>query len=227
MRGVKTIRSSTGAVLMASGIACLGALTACKTTGFSFGEEALQLPTYQVGDEFHYINDRKEKVLRKVVAVRGETVEWATETPYRYISYRNFAFPRIQWDGVHSNGKALTRINADLLWPLLKGNEQTFTVKFQRFDKKKKTTKEFDQKWVCKVYKKRPVVVPAGTFDAQKITCKEKSKNGRTRRVRQWFYAPKIGHFVKRVKRYKDGATLSMELVSVIKTSRTPGPVGN
>jgi hypothetical protein len=211
--------------LLAGGFACLGALTACKTTGFTFGEQALPLPTYQVGDEFHYINDRKEKVLRKVVAVRGETVEWATETPYHYLAYRNFALPRIQWDGVQSNGKALTGVKADLLWPLLKGNEQTFTVKFQRFDKKKKTTKEYDQKWVCKVYKKRPVVVPAGKFDAQKITCKEKSKKGRTRRVRQWFYAPKLGHFVKRVKRYNDGATLSMELVSVVKTPRVTVPV--
>ena len=208
-------------------LSALFILTACKTTGMSSilgGGETATLPTFQVGDQFEYINDRKEKVIRTVTAVQGETVAWDTETSYHYVGYRNFILPRIQWEGVHSRGRAISGLPADLLWPLVPGTEKTFTVEFERYDKVKKQSRQYEQKWTCKVYKPREVKVPAGTFDANKITCKEKSKKGRAMRTRQWFYAPSIGNFVKRVKRYKDGATLNMDLVAVNKVPRVPLP---
>lgn len=212
--------------LAVAGLVLLGSLAGCQTGGLSFGSLSSSappapLPTYRVGDEFRFVNDRGEPVLRRVAAVRGDFVDWRTETAYRYTAYRNFALPRVRWDGVHSRGNALTGLPANLLWPLADGNEESLAVRYKRFDKRKNATKEYEQRWVCKVRAPRSVTVPAGTFDAYKITCKEKSRKGRTDRVRQWFYAPSVGYFVRRVKRYRDGAELSMDLVSV-KTTTAP-----
>ncbi|MFQ5764529.1 MAG: hypothetical protein ACE5GT_06345 [Rhodospirillales bacterium] len=183
-----------------------------------------QLPTYRVGDTFTYLNDRKEKVIRRVTRVEGDYVVWETETNYRFTSFRNFSLPRVNWDGKKSSGTMITFPAPDLLWPLKAGNKAEFTVRYKRFIKKTKKTVEYDQIWRCKVNKVRAVATQMGTFDSFKIICDERKprRDGKTRvaRTRIWYYAPEIGHYVKRVLKYRKKRKKTMELVSVQKAAR-------
>lgn len=186
-----------------------------------FHDPAPKLPTYLPGDTFNYVNDRNELVTRRVARIQGDFVDWETETSYRFTSFRSFFLPRVRWDGENSTGSMVSGPLPNLLWPLKPGTEATVKVRFKRFDKKKNTTREYEQTWACKVYKKRPVTVPAGTFDAIKVICRYLTKKGRrSKRLRSWYYSPTVGHYIKRLRKYRDRPKKTFELVSFRRAPR-------
>lgn len=186
-----------------------------------FHKPGPELPTYRAGDTFNYVNDRNEPVLRRVLRVQGDTVDWETETQYRFTSYRNLFLPRVQWDGEHSAGSMVSSPDPNVLWPLKKGAAAEVKVRYRRFDKKKEKAREYDQTWSCKVHGSQPVTVPAGTFDAFKVVCGYITKKGKkSKRIRTWYYAPEVGHYIKREREYSDSPTKTFELVSFEKAAR-------
>ena len=64
--------------------------------------------------------------------------------------------------------------------------------------------------------------MPAGTFDAYKIICKRFDQAKKVTRTHIWLYAPEVGHFVKRIKKYGSKRRQVIELVSYNKAD-VPG----
>jgi len=173
------------------------------------------LPTYTAGDTFVYTDGTAEPLVRRVSGVDGEMVHWTTEKGFRFSTYRNFALPRLDWDGDRSSGRMLNSLTPSQLWPLQPRKKAQVTASYSQNDKANGTSREYDEFWKCKVNAARPVTVPAGTFDAFKIICRRYDATRRNvTRTHTWFYAPAVGHFVKRIKKYNRRPDQVLELVA-------------
>lgn len=180
------------------------------------------LPSYEAGDSFTYIDAGGKNYLRKVVKADADTVEWITETGYRFSTYRNFALPKISWDGPSSSGKMLGPLDPSQLWPLQRKNKAEMTVTYKKHDKIENLTKTYRENWSCRVNRDQIVTVPAGTFKTFKIVCKRLDDAQKVTRTNIWYYAPEVGHFVKRIKKSGSNRRQVIELISYDKAN-APG----
>jgi len=172
------------------------------------------LPSYRAGDSFTYRDDKGVERLRSVVRVAGDRVDWTTEEGYRFTSSHNFALPPLAWDGPSSTGEMLGRPDPSFLWPLREGNRADITVRYRKRYKTRTETKEYEEHWFCQVNRPRVVTVPAGAFDAYEVVCKRLNADKRVTRTHIWYYAPKVGHFIKRIKKYRSKPDKTIELVA-------------
>ncbi len=172
------------------------------------------LPSYSAGDSFTYRDNGGVERVRTVVRVAGDRIDWTTEEGYRFTTSRNFALPLLAWDGPSSAGEMLGRPDPSLLWPLRDGNRADITVRYRKRYKTRAETKDYEEHWSCQVNRPRVVTVPAGAFDAYEVVCKRLNAKKRVTRTHIWYYAPKVGHFVKRIKKYRSKPDKTIELVS-------------
>ncbi|MFQ5774697.1 MAG: hypothetical protein ACE5GS_09285 [Kiloniellaceae bacterium] len=203
-------------------IAIVFAVSACALPA-KFGEGArpkfvdlppAPLPSYRTGDTFVYSDGTATPLVRRVVGVNAETVDWVTEKDFRFTTYRNFALPRLKWNGPSSAGTMLNALRPAELWPLEPKKTAQVTADYNRLDKATNETSTYKENWSCKVNRARAVTVPAGTFDAFKIICRRLNQAGKTTRTHIWYYAPQVGHFVKRIKKYGNRPDRVIELVT-------------
>lgn len=182
------------------------------------------LPSYAAGDTFVYQDKAGNQRVRQVTSVRGDAVDWATEEDFRFSTYPNFVLPRLAWDGPSSAGRIDSRMDPETLWPLEPKKTATVAARYQRLDKRAGATSTYNEVWSCKTNRPRSVAVPAGTFDAYKVICR-RLENGQTTRTHIWYYAPEVGHFVKRVKKYGSRPNQVVELVSFTRARNTAARV--
>ncbi len=219
--GFRTARSALlfAALLLVAGCQSLGIETPsfdiAKKTPRYVNLPPAPLPSYRAGDSFVYRDNTGAERVRTVVRVAGEQVDWVTEEGYRFTSLRNFALPPLSWEGTSSAGKMLGRPDPSLLWPLREGNRADITVRYHKRYKTRAETKTYEEHWFCRVNRPRVVEVPAGAFDAYEVVCKRLNAKKRVTRTHIWYYAPKVGHFVKRIKKYRSKPDKIIELVSV------------
>lgn len=215
---LRAVRFAAAAVAAFAVSAC--ALSDAITRDFQYMDFALAtLPSYQAGDTFTYVDAGGKNYVRKVVKTDEDIVEWITETNYRFSAYRNFALPKISWDGPSSSGKMLSSLDPGQLWPLERKNKAEITVTYHKHDKIKKLTEKYQENWSCQVNRDRIVTVPAGTFKTFKIVCKRLDEAQKVTRTHIWFYAPEVGHFVKRIKKYGSKRRQVIELISYSKAN--------
>lgn len=178
------------------------------------GTTGPQLPTYRPGDTFIYDDGGAKPLVRTVTRADKRTVEWATESNYRYTTYRSFFLPKIRWDGKSDKGRLLHKLKFDKMWPLTPGSRERIKVRYRERSKKTGKSRKYTRTWECAVNPARMVTVPAGTFNAYEITCDRLSKSGDVTRTHTWYYAPTVGHFVKRIKIYRSKDPQVIELIS-------------
>ncbi len=104
------------------------------------------LPSYGAGDSFVYRTETGAEAVRRVVR-GGNTVEWVTETGYRFTTYRNIFLPPLAWDGPSSAGTMTSRLSPGQLWPLEPGRRADITVTYRKLNKKDGTTKPLTENW--------------------------------------------------------------------------------
>lgn len=172
------------------------------------------LPSYRAGDRFVYRDNKGVERVRSVVRTEGERVDWVTEEGYRFTSARNFALPLLAWDGKSSAGRMLGRPDPNFLWPLREGARADITVRYNKRYKANNESKVYAEHWSCEVGRPRVVSVPAGRFASYEIVCKRFNAAKKVTRTHIWYYAPEIGHFVKRIKKYRSKPDKIIELVS-------------
>lgn len=177
------------------------AVSACVTTGGPAPSSPATppeapLPTYRVGDAFAWSNGAMEKV----TAVEGDKVHWINNHDFRFTDYRSFFLPRHAWQGRTSRGGLLNELDVGMLWPLRPGASTRFNVhKFKRWTESGRE-KEYRFSWYCEVDDATSTTVPAGTFETYPVTCYRYSfMRHRPHKTITWYYAPALGHYVKRV----------------------------
>jgi hypothetical protein len=203
----------------AAALLLAGSVSACLSTGKGPASVSLPpapLPTYQQGDSFVYQDRKGVSRVRRVVSVKGDRVDWVTEEDYRFTTYRNPFLPSLSWDGESSSGTMTSPLIPDQLWPLEYKNYAEIRPTYRKLEKDNGKTSEYEEHWRCKVNKPRNTTVPAGTFKTYKVLCRRYDPNDRKKvtRTHIWYYAPAVGHFVKRIKKYESGRRKTIELVS-------------
>lgn len=171
------------------------------------------LPVYGVGDAFAYDNNR----IYTVTAVKGDRIDWDAGPDYRYATRRNFTLPKLSWswthkDGTVTSGTATPDTPPDTLWPLKVGNRAGYGSEDTYIDAEGKES-PFHQDWKCWVAGTEKVSVPAGDFDTFEIVCDRRYDNYWAQRT-HWFYAPAVGHYVRRVFEFPRSSSRTINLVA-------------
>ena len=171
-----------------------GLLRGGRGSAVRYRLEATSLPTYRPGSTFVYSDGRVETVVRQ----DGDRVRWRTSRGTVFTAYRNFVLPWATWVSTGEQGQSATMAEPDILWPLVPGKAASFTVTTTvRFGVRPDNVKEGVEQWDCKVEKAERISVVAGTFDTLKVGCQRSTQDSSPRLKRVWYYAPRIGHYVR------------------------------
>ena len=178
-------------------------LQGCSWNTYDHGDEistkiVAHLPSYSVNDVFIFTN----KYIERVAGIKGDVIDWdVAGGAYSYKAYNNFTLPKISWETITKIGSNKMDIpNKTVLWPLTPDEDYRLQLT-KSIDKKnvRWSNRFWFQEWVCETNDPRRITVPAGTFNTVPITCDLRSTGGTTIRTKTWYYAPAIGHYVKRV----------------------------
>jgi len=159
------------------------------------GETATIQPMYEAGDIYAYSNG----MIEKIVAVDGEIVIRETNRGVHTVSHRNFILPAISWRSSSRSVRSAIDTPADALWPNIFGEEIYFATHTRmRAANRPDQETNFIEKWRCMLTGTETVSVAAGTFDSLRIVCRLLNQSARLPKEQVWFFAPEVGHYVRR-----------------------------
>ncbi len=169
-------------------------------------------PAYRVGDRFVYRTEKGEEAVREVEAVADGVVRWRTEKGFRFAKRDPF-LPMIAFEGARSRGRAVAVAVEGDLWPLAPGRRSRIRLDYVKTDRQGRE-RRYREWWRCRVNRPREIAVPAGRFAVFKVLCKRYEPGTETvTRTHIWYWAPALGHWVRRVKKYADGRRRELELL--------------
>ena len=179
-------------------------------------EAAIPSGLYPVGTRFVYSGAE----VHGVTGVEGGRVSWETSIGDHYVTGPHFGLPELEWQSGTWMGISESTLPPETSWPPNQGMDVYFDVASQEWNKAEgKNAKRHisDASWSCSNKGPKAVNVPAGTFRAQAILCERSPAPAGAWQKRIWYYAPAVGHFVRR--HDFDGADLEiakMELVAIL-----------
>ena len=190
----------------------VGVLAGCQSTPVDPAAPSFPLPTYSVGDRFTFDNDQTDRV----VAVDGDWVGWKRGNGFQWTGHRDFMAPVRDWVSKMTIGKleSVTELHG-AIWPVRSGRSIWFSYTSQTVGKDGTAKATYGYRWHCGVKKTERVTVPAGTFETAPISCHRYSGNSGTYfGERIWYYAPRVGHYVRYVDRSMTRGTRTRKLKS-------------
>ncbi len=170
-------------------------------------------PRYSAGDTYVYSDSTSATVVR----VENDIVVWESGDGERGATHWNFirpgaaspfGRPRLRYD---------VDASADELWPLRARKTVSFSAKLlvARAGLAEDASSNA-QVWRCGVEGTEPVSVAAGRFEAVRIACQTSDPIAGQPVERIWFYAPELGHYVRRDERLAASQPVeSVELVAI------------
>jgi len=177
---------------------------------------AVDSPSYRTGDTYVYTGEVSYTVLR----VGTDRVTWRDAQGDTFTAPIDVGLPQIEWKNGAWKGRNETRQDRSGDWPPPDATEVAFDVRSEEWnlddgaDAERSIT---DARWTCRNEGTRQTTVPAGEFEATVIACERSPAPAGLWQRRVWYYAPAIGHFVRREDRDSAGIeTESIELVAAI-----------
>lgn len=158
-------------------------------------------PQSDPGDTYIWSNGRVETV----AGLAGSKLLWRVDNGVRFTADRNFLIPPASWSGPSGTGEAITQVDTALSWPVTAQSPLAFEV----------VNNGIHEEWRCAAGGGRRVSVAAGQFDAVSLSCERNSAPGGEWVRREWFYAPSVRYYVKRIDYFSDGTRASKELLGV------------
>ncbi len=169
-----------------------------------------ELPAYSLGDTYTYSSGRTETVAE----IRNERILWRNDLESEFERYPNFILPT----AVTRTGKGVITRSVDaapnMMWPLIPGTRRQFNSTVSVHLHGERSERQFRRDWICKVVGPERITVQFGDFDAVKISCNRYGR-GRWRQTRTWYYVSEVGHYVRRVDRFRGQESRDVELLSV------------
>lgn len=161
-------------------------------------------PEYPLGTEVEYRVDG-ENVLYRVVDVSGGDVTWEDSKGCSFVQAGGDpVLPTLEWDncgggsGTHTLGE-----RTGSLWPLELGKTASYAASGRNAN-----GDSWSHTRRCEVADTVSLTVPAGTYDAFEVVCRDRSS------TRTWYFAPDVGTYVGHVRQPRGGSTLTLELAS-------------
>jgi hypothetical protein len=166
------------------------------------------LPSYRPGMRFEYTDGRAEEV----VAVVDDRVVWEREDGDRYTMARNFIVPRLHAEQTRTVLSHRMFDDPDAIWPLEVGRSTVFRAERRQTRRSSSQARTRIVTYDCEVTETRRLTVPAGAFDTFRIACTRYRPDGRWALLRTWYYAPSLGHYVRREIHERNGRPEIVEL---------------
>ena len=174
------------------------------------GPPLAELPTYDLGDAYTYSSGRTETVAE----IRDERIVWRNDLRSEFERYRNFVLPTAVTRTDNGEITQTTGAPPDVLWPLIPGTRRQFGSVVNVRLHNQTSERQFRRDWICTVDGPEQVEVQFGAFDSVKISC-ERYGRGTWRQTRTWYYVAEIGHYVRRVDRFRGRESRDVELISI------------
>jgi len=177
-------------------------------------------PTYEVGDTFIFSNGAVERF----VGEGTEGLNWQTLSGRSYVRDRNFFVPILAWETSTTRGTRSLSGNPGRVWTLAARRRASFTVagevEIREGDDEwaDATSHREVQHWRCRAGAMEHTTVPAGAFDTFPIVCDRYSASSmRVLRRQTWYYAPDVGHYIRRVDvSFSSGDESSRDLLAAL-----------
>lgn len=193
MRVARSIAAASVLSLSLSG--CVSVSEFFAMLGFGSSEQAVEAPTYRVGDSFTF---GSPAITWRVVAIDDDRVTWRSDQGDEQVTGRNPLLPALVWKSDRlGNGHRIISDQIGHLFPMKVGARTTFKAVVTT--DKPPYGWSFD--WQCEVLDRQDVVGASGMLDAFKVGCGRGSLDEIV-----FFYAPSIGHYVAKTSR-SDGET--------------------
>jgi len=177
-------------------------------------------PSYEPGDTFIYSNGAVERF----VGESAEGLSWQTLSGRTYVRDRSFFAPILGWETSTTRGARQLSGNPHNVWPLEGRGRARFTVagdvEIREGDEgwADAVSHREVQHWRCRAGAIEYITVPAGEFETYPIVCDRYSASSmRVLRRQTWYYAPDVGHYVRRVDvSFSSGDESSRDLLAAL-----------
>lgn len=185
-----------------------------------------EMPRYAPGDLFVFEGGYVERV----VDTQDDSILWEIAGGrLRFSTPKDILLPRKTWETAEERGDlAYAADPKSGLWPLIPGKKSVTFVESLYTDKVHSWSKQYPFDWWCKVLDPVRVDTPLGAFDTFPVKCNRQSgtMSQQTFHTRIVYYAPSLGHYVRKVDEYAPTKLtpyrfVQRDLLSVIR------PLGN
>ena len=173
---------------------------------------AVAAPVYEAGDIYVYTDGNVETVSR----VGPEQVLWEGAEGNSHTAFRNFILPPIAWKSGNSSGENKIDPRLGETWPLATNKAISFSVGSRASGSSVFATPAWSGKWNCEAGSPTTIKAIAGTFDTIAIICHRHKPSPGTWKTRTWYFAPTVGHYVRRTDNiHGTGRKVSVDLVAI------------
>lgn len=180
-------------------------------------------PTYKAGSTFVYSDGRVDTV----ASLKGDMVRWIRNDGTRFTAHRNFLLPWYYWQSEVESGTVTLAGEPKDIWPLRTGRERKFST--QTMVQKtagSNSLADWAEAWRCRFEGLEQLSVAAGQFRTVKFTCSRDATASGPALERTWYYAPKIGHYVRVIDASPDiGKKQHTDLVAIRPSGETWPPI--
>jgi hypothetical protein len=165
-----------------------------------------RLPVLESGATFVFRKPDGAEVSSRVLAVEGDDVTWQSDNGWTWTG-KAFFWPVERWQSESAGGSQEISGDPRALFPLTVGERVAYRYHGRRQDQQA----GWSGQGRCEVAAAEQITVPAGTFDTYKVVCEQGEDLSKPYRIRTWWYAPAIGHYVATLHQTRTGGINELE----------------
>jgi peptidoglycan hydrolase-like protein with peptidoglycan-binding domain len=178
--------------------------------------EAAATGRYDVGERYVFAGGVTHDVVESAVG----RVKWQTSDGESFIARPEIGLPAFEWQYGSWRGRNESTLDRQTPWPPARGERVNFAVRSEEWntDNGKNAPRQAGElHWSCVNDGPGEVEVPAGRFAVDVIFCERWPVGAGDWSKRIWYYAPAIGHYVRRDDLDTAGLPIgSLELVAAL-----------
>lgn len=179
-------------------------------------EAAISQHRYDVGERYVFAGG----VTHDVVETAAGSVKWKTSNGETFSTPPQVGLPELEWQYGSWMGRNESRRDREVPWPPAEGRSANFAVLSEEWNTDAggdASRQKGEVHWSCESSDGGNIEVPAGKFSVDVIACERWPVSAGDWNKRVWYYAPAIGHYVRRDDLDTAGLTIeSLELVAAL-----------
>jgi len=184
-------------------------------------EAAVTTAGYEVGERYVFSGG----ITHDIVETSAGKLKWRTSEGERYQALPQVALPVLEWEYGSWRGRNRSSRDAKASWPPARGIAIGFDVHSEEWNTGEggeAPGQAREVRWTCLNEGPGKVEVPAGSFAVDVVSCERWPVAAGDWQRRVWYYAPAVGHYVRR----DDLDTAGLQIESLTLVAALPGGGG-
>lgn len=181
-------------------------------------ESSLAPGGYEVGERYIFAGG----ITHDLVEAKSAELKWQTSEGERYTALQPVALPVLEWEYGSWRGRNRSSRDREASWPPAAGMAVGFDVHSEEWnveDGANGPAQERELSWSCRNEGSRTIEVQAGAFTVDVVSCERWPVAAGDWHRRVWYYAPSVGHYVRR----DDLDTSGLQIESLTLVAALPG----